>query len=166
VLAAVGVLVVGGLVAGIVASTMSYGGITQGGAVAGNAIGFGAGWAEPLLAMALLGVVGVCWWQFEAWSDASEPDDGLDRVVEVTGHIGRAKRISQWTQAELLLLCAGAVALVVGIVLQSIGVGSNADAVDWARIVIEVASLLAVLVVAGAGAWIGRKITLDQESLG
>jgi hypothetical protein len=164
VLVAVAVLMVGGLVAGIVASTTSYGGITPSGVVAGNAISFGATWAGPLLAIALLGVVGLCWWEFQAWSDASEPDEVRYRVVEVAGHIRRAHRISQWTQVALLLICAGAAALVVGSLLLSTGGGGSANSVNWSRTIVEVANLLAVLVVAGVGVWIGRKINMDQES--
>lgn len=166
VLVAVGVLIVGGFVAGIVASTTSYGGITPSGIVAGNAISFGATWAGPLLAIALLGVVGLCWWQFEAWSEASEPDDERGRVLEMAGHIRRANRISHWTQAELLLICAGAVALVVGSVLLSTGGGGDANPVDWSRTIVAVADLLAVVVVAGTGAWVGRKTTMGQETSG
>ena len=163
VLLAAGVLMVGGLVAGIVASTTSYGGITPSGIVAGNAISFGASWSGSLLAIALLGVVGLCWWQFEAWSDVSEPDDERDQVAEVAGHTQRAHRISQWTQAALLLNIAGAAALVVGTLLVSTGGGGSANSLAWSRTIVEVANLLAVLVVSGVGAWIGGKIKMDGE---
>ncbi len=165
VLVAVGVLIVGGLVAGIVASTASYGGITPTGIGTGTAISFGATWAGPLLAIALLGIVGLCWWQVDAWSDASEPDGERSRAVEVAGHIRRAHRISQWTQAALVLVCAGAAALVASSALLSTG-GVSANPVNWARIIVEGANLLAVLALAGVGIWIGRKINMDQESFG
>ena len=163
VLVAVGMLIVGGLVAGIVASTTSYGGIMPSEIGTGTAISFGATWAGPLLAIALLGVVGLCWWQVDAWSDASEPDDERGRAVEVVGHIRRAHRISQWTQGALFLVCAGAAALVASSALLSTG-GVSANSVNWARIIVEVANLLAVLAVAAVGVWIGRKINMDQES--
>jgi len=94
VLVAIGALIVGGVVAGIVASTASDGGLTPSHIVAGNAISFGAQWAGPVFAIVLLGVVGLCWWQSEAWSDASEPDDEQDRELEVAGHVRRARQIS------------------------------------------------------------------------
>jgi len=164
VLVAVGVLMVGGLAAGIVASTTSYGGIPSSGMVAGNAISFGATWAGPLLAIALLGVVGLCWWQVEAWGDAGEPDDAHDRAVEVAGHVRRARQISRWTLAALLLTCVGTAALVVGSVLLSTGGGGTAGPVAWSRTIVEVANLLAVLAVAGVGAWIGRTTNGDWIS--
>ena len=164
VLVTVGVLMVGGLMAGIAASTTSYGGITPSGLVVGNAISYGATWAEPLLAIALLGAIGLSWWQIEAWTDASEPDDEPLRLVEVAGHIRRAHRISQWTRAALLLVCAGAATLVVGSIVLSTGGDGGVNSVDWSRTIVEMANLLAVLVVASVGVWIGRRITMDQES--
>jgi hypothetical protein len=163
VVVAVGVLAVGGLVAGIAASTASYGSFSPSHLATGTAIAFGAQWAGPLLAFVLLGVVGLCWWQSTAWTDASEPDDEQDRVSEVTGHIRRAGQISRWTQGALLLTCVGAIALVVGSVLQTTGAGTTGS-LNWARNVSQVASLLAVLVVAGAGIWIARQIDSGQAS--
>jgi hypothetical protein len=169
VLAASGALMAGGLVAGIVASRPSYGGGTSFGGgtslriAASTAISFGATWAGPLLAIALLGVVGLCWWQVDAWSAASEQDDAGNRLVESAGHIRRAHRMCLWTQVALLLICVGAAALVVGSTLLSTG-GLGTSPVNSARVIVEVTNLLAVLTVAGVGAWIGRKVNVDPES--
>jgi len=164
VLVAAGLLMAGGLVAGMVAARApSFGGGTTGRITASTAIGFGATWAGPLLAIALLGIVGLCWWQAEVWGAVSEPDDEGERTVEAVGHMQRAHRICQWTQIELLFVCLGAVALVVSSALLSTG-GLSANAVNWARIIVEVANLLAVLAVASVGAWIGRKVNVNQES--
>jgi len=163
VLVATGVLMAGGLAAGIVASTPSYGGGTPSRITASTAISFGATWAGPLLAIVLLGVVGLCWWQADAWGAGSETDEVRDHVSEAAGHVRRAHRINQWTQVEFLLVCAGAGALVVSSALLSTG-GISANAVNLARIIVEVANLLAVLAVAGVGAWIGRKVTVNRES--
>jgi hypothetical protein len=164
VLVAVGVLMAGGLVAGIVAAgTPSYGGGTSLRIAASTAISFGATWAGPLLAIALLGIAGLCWWQSEAWGALSEPDEESKRTFEAVGHMQRAHRICQWTQIELLLICLGAVALVVSSTLLSTG-GLSANAVSWARIIVQTVNLLAVLAVASVGVWIGRKVKVDQES--
>jgi hypothetical protein len=61
VLVAFAVLVVGGLVAGIVASTGANGAFPATRQFTGQAITYGATWAEPLLAIALLAVVALCW---------------------------------------------------------------------------------------------------------
>jgi hypothetical protein len=157
VLVAVGVLMAGGLVAGIVAAGTPFR------IAASTAISFGATWAGPLLAIALLGIAGLCWWQSEAWGALSEPDEESKRTFEAVGHMQRAHRICQWTQIELLLICLGAVALVVSSTLLSTG-GLSANAVSWARIIVQTANLLAVLAVASVGVWIGRKVKVDQES--
>jgi hypothetical protein len=164
VLAAVGVLMAGGLVAGIVAAgSPSYGGGTPLRIATSTAITFGATWAGPLLAIALLGIVGLCWWQAEAWGVLSEPDEESKRTIEAVGHILRAHRICQWTQIELLVICLGAGALVVSSALLSTG-GLSASSVNWALIIVQAANLLAVLAVASVGIWIGRKVKVDQES--
>jgi len=95
-------------------------------------VNFGATWAGPVPAIALFGVADLSWWKWAFCSGTSEPDDGRGRVVEVAGHLQRARRISQWTQAALLI-GAGAAALVVGIVLQSTGVGSTTCSMEWPR---------------------------------
>jgi len=166
VLVAVGVLALGGLGAGIAAITASDGPFSSSPSqlVTGTAVAFGAQWAGPFLAFVLLGVIGLCWWQSAAWTDASEPDDEQDRVSEVTGHIRRAGQISRWTEGALLLTCVGAIALVVGSVLQTTGEGGNPGSLGWARNISQVASLLAVLVVAGAGTWIARQIDSGEAS--
>jgi hypothetical protein len=61
VLVAFAVLVVGGLIAGIVASTAATGPIPTSRQFIGTAITLGAEWADPLFAVALLAVLGVCW---------------------------------------------------------------------------------------------------------
>ncbi|HZM57724.1 MAG TPA: hypothetical protein VFC03_22150 [Acidimicrobiales bacterium] len=163
VLVAIGALIVGGVVAGIVASTASDGGLPSSHIVAGNAISFGAQWAGPVFAIVLLGVVGLCWWQSEAWSDASEPDDEQDRELEVAGHVRRARQISYWTQVELALVCPGAIALVIGGLLLTAG-GLSGNSLNWARTIDQVVNLLAVLVIAGGGLWIGRRVGREHPS--
>jgi len=164
VLLAVAVLMVGGFAAGIVASTASYGSFQPRGLVAGSAISIGASFVGPLLAVVLLGVVGLCWWQFEAWSDASTPDDDRDRGVEVAGHIQRAHRIGRWTLTALVLLCVGAGSLVVASILLSSGSSGGRTSIDWSRTIVIVANLLAVLVVSGAGFLINGKVKMADDS--
>jgi len=162
VLVAVAALIAGGIVAGIVASTASYGPATPSRLTTGTAISFGSLWAGPLVAVALLAVVGLCWWQSEAWADASEPDDGQDRALQVTGHIRRAIRLSRWALAALPVTLVGAISLVVSSVLQTFGVPGSPGSLNWSRIVLQVAGLLAVVVVSTAGFWIARQIDDGQ----
>ncbi|MHB8264219.1 MAG: hypothetical protein ACYDGY_10850 [Acidimicrobiales bacterium] len=164
VLVAVTVLIVGGLVSGIVASTSTYGPFPATQLIAGAVITAGAEWADSLVAVVLLGVIGICWWQSEAWADASEPDDEHDRVLQAYGHVRRANRISVLAQGALFLTCAGAIALLVGGVLQTTGQGGNTGSLNWSHCIFQGANLLAVLVVAGAGYWAGRQVNSGHSS--
>ena len=138
-------LALGGLVAGIIVSTELSGFHTQ---FTGAAITFGAAWAEPLLAIALLGVVGLSWWQIKTWHDLGEQRRRLDDH-EVRGHIARACRIGIVAQAALILTAAGSLASLIG----SVMVSSGADvAQSWSRYVLSGASLIGVLAIT-AGSW-------------
>ena len=80
---------------------------------------------------------------------------GCSRLLATrSAHVGSACG----PRLQLLLICAGAVALVVSSALLSAG-GLATNAVNWARIIVEVSNLFGVLVVTSVGAWIGRKVT-------
>ena len=70
-------LVLGGLVAGILLSTEVSGPVPR--QFIGEAVEFGSSWAEPLLAVALLGVLGLSWWQIEARMDSGQDDESQIR---------------------------------------------------------------------------------------
>jgi hypothetical protein len=75
VLVATGVLALGELIAAVIFSTQTVGPGPMPGSFTGYAIVAGAGWASPLLAIALLGLAGVTWWQVVAWSDVVTDSD-------------------------------------------------------------------------------------------
>ena len=151
VLVAFTVLAVGGLVAGIVFSTQ-VGGYATSREFAGEAIEFGASWAEPLLAIALLGVVGLSWWQIEAWAETGGEEPQLSRQREVRGHTARACRLGVAAQISLLLTLAGSVAALVGTVMAGPGTGVQV----WWRYVVGAASLIGVLSITAGGWKIGQ----------
>jgi hypothetical protein len=153
VLLAFGALAIGGLVAGVVASAGQSVAFQASSLGTGEAINFGAAWAEPLLAVALLGVVGLSWWQTEAWSAAGEGADHDNDDSEALGHIRRARRIGLAAEVALIVTVAGSVADLVGIVMEIPGNG----ALNWARYIITGASLIGVLAVAAGGWIIGQK---------
>lgn len=150
-LAAFGALVLGGLIAGIVASTDIP---IATGQFIGAVITEVTQWADPLVAIALLGVIGISWWQRQAWTDALEAEPHLSSDAEALGHLDRARRIDLYAQSALLLTVAGAAASLVGIIIV---LGNNAAA--WSRYVYSGASLIVVTIIAGGGLWISRKAT-------
>jgi hypothetical protein len=119
----------------------------------GAAINFGATWAEPLLAVALLGVVGLSWWQIEAWGEMGEGEIHDTDDPEALGHIERARRIGLAAEVALIVTLAGSVADLVGPVIEIPWGGAR----NWARYIISGASVLGVLAIAVGGWIIGRK---------
>jgi hypothetical protein len=62
-----------------------------------NAISFGAQWASPVIAVFLLGVLGLCWYQLQVWSEliaAPGDDDDDEETSDAHGHIERAQRMA------------------------------------------------------------------------
>ncbi len=152
VLVAFAVLVVGGLVAGIIASTEASGPFIGTRHVTGAALTYGATWAGPLLAIALLGVVGVGCWQIEVWKQTEEEESLEHDDCEVRGHIGRACRIGVAAQVALILTLVGSIAALIGKVMFSLGTGAQ----DWVRYVISGASVIAVFAITAGGWRIGH----------
>ena len=161
VLIALGALAVGGLVAGIIASSGWSGSFPAPRYVTGEAITFGAAWAEPLLAIALLGVMGLSWWQLQAWDDTDGEGSGEDDH-KVRGHIRRALRIGLAAGIALVVTVAGSLADLIGTVMAIPGTG----ALNWSRYVISGASFVGVLVVA-TGGWIiaGKARSVVPQSM-
>jgi hypothetical protein len=145
VLIAFAVIVVGGLAAGIYVSTTQQEQILDQAENIWNAVQFGASWADPLLAIALLGVMGLCWWQVEAWTEETEevgPED-----FTALGHIQRGRRISKWALGGLILAAAGAVAELGA----QIGFDIPAHSELWSRVIGLGADTIANVVVLIAG---------------
>lgn len=164
VLVAVGLLVLGGLATGIAAASGASGSIPPGAGVvvAGSSIQTGAAWAEPLLAILLLGVLGLCWWQVDGWSDASEDTESS----EVAGHLRRGRQIAVWVQGALILTLAGSASLFAGMLLVN-SYGGNRSSLIWSRDLYQAASLLAVAALVSGGLWIGTRlrVTADDGTL-
>jgi hypothetical protein len=153
VLVAFALLVVGGLVTGILAGT-AQNGPSPGNQLIGLSLQYGTEWAEPLLAVVLLAVLGLCWWQFQTWADVTETTSDDEQAFDAQGHIHRARQITIWTQAALGLTALGSVALFAGGVLSATGYSQ----VAWSHDFYEGASALAVIVLAGVGLFVGKRL--------
>lgn len=112
-----------------------------------NAVQFGASWAEPLLAIVLLGVVGLCWWQVEAWSE--EIEEASSEGFTALGHMQRARRISQWALGGLIVTAIGAVAGLAALI--GFNIPSHPGQVVWSRVIGAGADTMATVVVVVAG---------------
>lgn len=155
ILVAVGLLVMGGLATGIAAAAGAPDAFGPGGRAltAGSSIQLGAVWAEPLLAIVLLGVLGVCWWHVDAWSGALNDIE----PAEVAAHIRRGQQIALWVNAALVLTLVGSVAIFAGLLLTNSQPG-NLPSLIWSRDIYEAASVLAVAAIVSGGVWAGMRL--------
>lgn len=163
VLASVSVLAVGGLATGIArAVTESATNFPPGlgSQEVWNAIEFGSEWAGPLLAIVVLGVLGLCWWQVDAWLEVTEsPGNDDDDESEARGHMHRARLIARWAIVALAVTAAGAIA---GFVAE---VGANSGQSLWTIDIYGGGSMLAVLVLLGAAVLVNRKMQHPDGSV-
>lgn len=147
VLVTVGLLALGGLAEGIYVATSNSQPFVDPFANVWNSITFGASWAEPLLALFLLGATGVCWWHVDRWSD--DVDDSSGVLEPAQGYIRRAQRIASWGLGGLSLTVLGSVTGLIaniGIVVLSHSIG-----VAGSRVIGAVANTTAVLAIGVAG---------------
>lgn len=155
VLVAVGLLILGGLGTGIAAtigSTVPIG-AGAGTEVTGESIAFGTTWAGPLLAMVLLAVLGLCWWQVHGWAEVSAEVEHH----EASTHVLRGQRLAWWAKGALVLTLAGSFASLAGTMLTNSAAVAE-PALIWSRDIYDVASVLAVAVIASGGVWIGTRL--------
>lgn len=164
VLGAVGVMALGGLAMGIdvAAGTLSpYPDSLIG---VWDSITYGASWAGPVLAIALLAVAGVCWWQTDRWADDAADDAGDEGAAEeARWYVGRAQRLGVWTIAALAIVTSAALALLVSVV--GIDVASHPGQQGWARVIGVSADALAVIVVDACGVAVVRSAQRVARSL-
>lgn len=156
ILTAVGILILGGLATGIAAAAGSQVALGPGAGdvLAGASIQVGAEWAEPVLAIVLLGVLGLCWWHVSAYSGASD-----HAPSQVASHIRRARQIARWVNGTLLLTLAGSIALVVGEVLTYSQ--SHRSSLIWSHYIYEGASALAVAAITAGGLWASTRLKAE-----
>ncbi len=154
-----GVLAVGGLATGIITITGRAMPLPTSTQVAALGIENGAAWAGPLLAIALLAVLGVAWWQARTCSD-TPGDTENGEVPESSARLGRAWQLRRWAQVGLLLTSAGSVAGLAGTLISSDtapGAGFGPP-FEWSHDVLTGAYVLATLLVSAAGIWMGARV--------
>ncbi len=151
-LAGVVVLAAGGLAAGIARLVVESPGPFPGNQAVWSAIGFGAEWANVFVAVILLGVLGLCWWQLQAWAEVIEDPDDADQLRDAVGHSARALHLASGGEVALGLAVAGSVAGFVG----EIGTGGASPL--WVLDLSSGAQMVAVIVIFVTGMLVGRQL--------
>jgi hypothetical protein len=157
-LLSVAILPIGGLATGIARDIATNGQLVPSGLVnqqVWSAVSLGAQWASHFVALILLGVLGLCWWQWQGWSEVIEDPERVDETTEARGHLRRARRTALWTRVVLVVTAIGSIA---GFVAQ-LGVLSASQAtLD----IFPGVETLAVFVLLAGALWIDSKLTIDH----
>jgi len=154
-LSTVALLAVGGLATGIARAVTETGSSFPPGLFSQevwNAITFGSQWAGPVVAIIVLAVFVLCWWQMQAWAEATDGPADDDDLADARGHIGRANLMARWAMAALVLTAAGSIA---GFIAE---VGLNTGQPYWTIDLYTGASLLAVLVLLGTAVVVNQRL--------
>ena len=153
VLVAVGLLVLGGIAAGIAESLRNYG-VAAPPEISnqrlGSSLAVGGDWATTALTAVLLGVMGLCWWNLR---EKVENDLSAHNLNYALRHIQRWHMIAPWVQAGLIISVLAAIAQFVGVVIEQSG-----RTEILAPYFLAGANMLAVLVLAAAGVLLVRRL--------
>jgi len=151
VLGGVGILAMGGLAVGIARIAVIQEPFANS-QYSWNAIEFGAEWANFVVAVIVLGVLGLCWWQLQAWTAVVEDPEEAGQLPDALGHIRRAGQLTRWAEVALGLTLLGSVAGFAA----SVGTGGTTQL--WVLDLIAGAQMLAVIVIFVAGIVVGRQL--------
>ena len=156
ILVSIALLIVGGLATGIARAVSTSGAWPgPGNQQAWAAIQFGAQWASPVVAVFLLGVLGLCWWQKQGWREVVEGSDGDEELSEAGAHLRRAQRMVVWTRVVLALTALGSIAFFAA----ELGVNEGSDGTFD---IYPGASTVAVVALFAGAVWIDRKLTAND----
>ena len=151
VLGGVGILAVGGLAVGMARIAVVSAPLGEGQYI-WSAIDIGAEWANFLVAVIVLGVLGLCWWQLHAWAEVVDDPEEASQLPDALGHIRRARRLTRWAEVALGLTLLGSVAGFAA----TVGTGGTTEL--WVFDLVAGAQMLAVIVIFVAGIVVGRQL--------
>lgn len=163
-LGAIALIIAGAAIAGIAVGASQIGAPGGTGETIGADMQYAAQWADITVAIVLLAVSGLCWWQTASWVEASSEGVSGHEGEWALDHLRRVRMITLATEVELVLAAVGALAAFVGAVLfYGSFAGSSAS---WTRDILPAANLLAVLAVASAGMLVARRADAAADGAG
>jgi hypothetical protein len=156
VLGAIAVLIAGATVAGIAVGASQIGLPPGTGETVGADMQYAAQWADIVIAIVLLALSALCWWQAEGWLETASARTPAADTRGALDHLRRVRAITIATEVELVLTGVGALAAFVGAILFYGGAPSGSDA--WTRDILPAANFLAVVAVVTAGMLVARRV--------
>ena len=111
-------------------------------------------WATPVMALLVIGAIGVAWWQVESWSSFVAEDEEAtdDEMTSAFRHLLRAKVLVTSALAAAAVVAAAVVALVVSTIVVFLGGPGNIVVSEDLSVIGQGLGTLAVVGV-GAFAW-------------
>jgi hypothetical protein len=158
ILVSIAILATGGLATGIAHDIATSGQFFPSGLdnqQVWSAVQIGAQWASPIVALILVGVVGLCWWQWQGWSEVMEDPERADELSEALGHLRRAQRMAMWNRVILVVTAIGSIAVFVA----QLGIYGRSEATLDIYPGVET---LAVMVLLAGALWIDSTLTVDD----
>lgn len=154
-LVAIAVVIIGAAVAGIAVGASQTGTVSGATETVGADMEYAAQWADILVAIVLLALAGLCWWQTQEWTQASSAANPASETGWALDHLRRVRAITVATEVELVVTAVGALAGFVGAILFYGSFPSASD--NWTRDILPAANFLAVLAVVAAGMLVTRR---------
>lgn len=102
-------------------------------------------------------MLGVCWWQCNAWTEAADTTIG-ERPFEAFDHVVRLLRIGLWARIGLLATGVGSVAFLVGAIVSNLGSETGGSRLFWPIYVVDGASSIATIGLSWVGCATGGRL--------
>jgi hypothetical protein len=157
-LGSLGLIVLGGLAAGIATSTQSGFPVSPLN-IGWTAVQSGTSWANPYFAIFLLAILGTTWWMRREWLDGREDDE----EEEVSRHLDRSRGLQVGAQVGLLIVALAAILGFVAILEENLNAGGTQSALDTSTEIGFGVDAAAVLLLVVVGLWVSRRLDRPQQ---
>ena len=120
-------------------------------------------WATPVVALLVIGAIGIAWWQVESWSSFVAEDEEAtdDEMTSAFRHLLRAKVLVTSALAAAAVVAAAVVALVVSTIVVFLGGPGNIVVSEDLSVIGQGLGTLAVV---GIGTFAGTRLRNSVEA--
>jgi hypothetical protein len=152
ILVSVGLMMLGGIIAGWLQTRAEFGGSPHAG---WTVVQVATRWVDPAIAGLLLAALAVCWWQYGQWVRA--PVSDVDPSAALA-HVGRARLLSGWLQVGFVVTIIASLSNFVATLVVSGASDSGMASYVWGIDISGALYSLAVISIAAFGLIAGRRV--------